>query len=229
LVIMGFSRIQKTHVLIGLSICYLGTILLPLISKSLFDLEATGLKLLRYVGIQSILCFALIYFVLNVEKRTWASIGFVRFNLRRDILWALLGFVLGGLSFAISGPVIAMMDMDTTMDGVLALMEYPVWFRIGIAITAGITEEILFRTYAIERLTEWTGSILIGSILSILLFAGFHIPFWSLGGAIQIGIGTIIWTWIYYKTRSIWPMMIMHVINDLFAFVLLPYLFGHGV
>lgn len=217
---------QKYLGLIGLAFCYLGTIYLPVLLNKIIPVDIHSIKFLRYAILQCFLGGGLLYYVKKVEKRSWASIGFKKFVASRDVKWGLIGFGLGGLSFAISGPIIAMMDMETTMDGVMDLMKYPLWFRIGIAIIAGITEEILFRTYPIERIKEWSGSIWVGAVISIVLFTLLHIPFWSLGGGIQIGIGTIIWTMIYVKTRSIWAMMIMHVANDLFAFVLLPYLFG---
>lgn len=223
---MGMTFKQKYLTLIGLAFCYLGAIYLPALMNKLLPLEAYTLKFVRYFLLQCFLCFGLLYYVKIIERRTWATIGFKKFVFSRDVKWGLIGFGLGGLSFAISGPIIAMMDMETTMDGVMNLMKYPLWFRVGIAFTAGITEEILFRTYPIERIKEWSGSIWLGAIISILLFAAMHIPFWSLGGGIQIGIGTIIWTLIYVKTRSVWSTMIMHVCNDLFAFLLLPYLFG---
>jgi len=220
------NREQKIFALIGFCICYLGTIYVPVLFNAIFNFERGELKFLQYAFLHISLFLGILYYVKKVEKREWSSLGFKSFDGARDVKWGLIGFGLGGMSFAITGPIVAMLDMESTMDGVMKLMIYPLWIRIGIAIIAGITEEVLFRTYPIERLTEWTGSIWLAALISIVLFAGLHIPFWSLGGAIQIGIGTIIWTLIYVKTRSIWAMIIMHVVNDLFAFCLLPYLFG---
>jgi len=224
--LVKMTRRQKYLTLIGFCICYLGTIYIPAFLRYIIEIDRVELKFLRYALFQVFLCTGLLYYIKKIEKRDWSSIGFKKFKGSRDIKWGLIGFGLGGFSFAITGPLVAYWSMESTMDGVMKLMEYPLWFRIGIAIIAGITEEVLFRTYPIERITEWSGNIWIGVVISIILFAGLHIPFWSLGGGIQIGVGTIIWTLIYVKTRSIWAMMIMHVINDLFAFALLPFLFA---
>lgn len=217
---------QKYQIILGMILCYIGTIYLPPLIKRFFTMDEVGLKFSCYALIQIGLCLSIIYYVLKIEKRPLSSIAFKKFKASRDIKWGLIGFGLGGMSFAITGPVLAIMGMETTMDGIDKLMAYPIWFRIGVALIAGTTEEVLFRAYPMERLSEWTGSIWIAGLLTVLLFAGLHIPFWSYGGAIQIGIGCIIWTLIYIKTRSIWTMVIMHVVNDLFAFVCLPYLFG---
>lgn len=219
------TKKQKYLALVGFCICYLGTIYLPVLCKSIVDLKTVEFKFLRYAFLQISLCVGILWYVKSIEKRDGSSIGFKKFKGTRDVKWGMIGFALGGMSFALSGPLVAYFGMESTMDGVMKLMEYPLWFRIGIAFIAGFTEEILFRTYPIERITEWTSNIRIAVLISILLFTGLHIPFWSLGGGIQIGIGTVIWTLIYVKTRSIWAMIIMHTLNDLFAFVLLPYLF----
>lgn len=220
------TKQQKNLALLGLGICYLGTIYLPVLLKAMIDIEHMGLRFLRYVSVPVLLCTGMLYYVRVAEQRSWASIGFKSFDGGRDVKWGMIGFGLGGMSFAITGPVVEMLGMESTRDGILKLMEYPLWVRVGFAVTAGITEEILFRTYPIERIREWSGNIWLAAFVSISLFAVLHLPFWSLGGGIQIGVGTIIWTLIYIKTRSIWAMMIMHVANDLFAFVMLPYMFG---
>lgn len=220
------NKKQKSLAVVGLFICYAGTIFNQLLLKQFFPSENVWVKMFIFGFSQISLCLAILYYVLTVEKKSLASIGFKKFKVSRDIKWGLIGFGLGGLSFAITGPLIAMLDMETTMDGVMKLVTYPIWFRIGVAVIAGTTEELLFRTYPIERLQQWTGNIWIAGLLALVFFAALHIPFWSMGGAIQIGVGTLIWTLIYIKTRSIWAMMIMHVINDLFAFVALPMIFG---
>lgn len=220
---------QKILAVVGFCICYLGMIYLPQFLKILFGFESSHLKFLQYVTLQIFLAAGILYYVKKVEKRDLTSIGFKRFKAGRDIMWGLIGFGLGGLSFAVTGPIVALLELESTIDGIMKLLAYPMWMRLGMAITAGVTEEILLRTYPIERIKEWTGSIWLAALISIILFGGLHIPFWSLGGAIQIGVGTIIWTLIYIKVRSIWPMIIMHVLNDILAFVALPIMFGQVV
>lgn len=217
---------EKVNTIIGLIIGYAGIILFPRMVGNILNPEAAEMKIVLHFVTHVLLCFGLLYHVKYVEKRTWSGIGFIPFEPERDLKWGLIGFVLGGMSFAITGPLVEYLGMSSTAEGIIRLAQYPIWIRVGISLVAGTTEEILIRTYPIERLREWTGSIWHGAIISVVLFGALHLPFWSLGGGIQIGIGTIIWTLIYIKTRSIWTMMIMHVANDLFAFVLLPIIFS---
>lgn len=93
-----------------------------------------------------------------------------------------------------------------------------------IALTAGVTEELLFRGYAIERLSEISGSTTIGACAAYVIFVGLHAPFWGIGGTLQIGVWSLLVTWLYVRRRTLVPCIVMHVLNDLFAFVLMPFL-----
>lgn len=104
----------------------------------------------------------------------------------------------------------------------------PTWLVVIIALTAGITEEVLFRGYPIERLAELTGELWVGAAVTFVTFTAVHIPFWGLGGAIQIGAWTLVVTVVYVRTRNLIACMLMHIANDLFAFVILPILFASG-
>ena len=219
------TRKKITQTILGLLICYVTVIYIPQGIKLFFKAEGEVSKFLIYAFCQIGLCLSLLFYVLKVEKRSLASIGFKPFIGERDVKWGLIGFGLAGISFAITGPLLESFGFESTRDEVIKLAKYSIWMRIGIAVIAGFPEEILFRTYPLERLSELFGNIWIAGLISLILFAGLHLPFWSLGGAIQIGIGTLIWTLIYIKTRSIWTMIIMHTVNDLFAFVVLPYFF----
>ena len=138
----------------------------------------------------------------------------------------MIGFGLGGVIFGITGPILEELGLNSTREGIMVLGSMLVWMRVFIAMTAGITEEILLRTYPIERLKEWSGNIWLAALRAFVIFVLLHLPFWSLGGTIQIGLATLIWTLIYIKTRSLWTMIIMHCVNDLFAFVMLPNFFA---
>ena len=71
------------------------------------------------------------------------------------------------------------------------------------------------------------GAIIAGIIVSQLIFAFVHIPAYGfdvLKLVVGIGIGSIILPIIYVKTKSVTLTYIIHLINDLLAF--LPLIFG---
>jgi len=95
----------------------------------------------------------------------------------------------------------------------------PIYLQLFIVITAGITEEIIFRGYLIERLNLLSKNLIISGIISYILFVIFHIPFWGLGGAIQIAFWTIPITIYYIKRRNLTTCILVHLAYDATIFV----------
>jgi membrane protease YdiL (CAAX protease family) len=81
-----------------------------------------------------------------------------------------------------------------------------------IAITAGITEEILFRAYAITRLEElgWQRAAF---IVPGVIFTALHL-YQGLLALALIGAVTVAFTWLYRWRRSVWPVMVAHALFD---------------
>lgn len=155
------------------------------------------------------------------ERRTMASVGVKRMS-GRDVLWAVVGFVVGAFSFILTSPLVNALGLGTTSRGIIQLAQTPIALRVVIIITAGITEEILFRGYPIERLTEMTGRIGWGAGIAYIMFVLLHIPFWGIGGTIQIGVWSLVVTLLYVRRRNLPACMLMHILNDAYAFLLLP-------
>lgn len=221
---MKRHAIWKT--LLGLFVCYvIGTQLARILVK-VFAVENTSSKVILILACQIITAALVLFVVKKIEGRDLTSIAMGPFVGARDIKWGLMGFGIGGMSFALTGPLVEYYNLGSTIEGITFMGELPVWQRIFIAFTAGTCEEIYLRAYPIERLSEYCSPYL-AALITIVIFMALHIPFWSLGGALQIGVATVVWTAIYLKTRSVWAVMIMHVCNDLFAFVFLPYVFAN--
>ena len=81
-----------------------------------------------------------------------------------------------------------------------------------ISLTAGVTEEVVFRAYAITRLEElgWKRAAF---IVPGLVFTLLHL-YQGLFGAVLIGSVTVVFTWLYRWRRSIWPVMVAHALFD---------------
>lgn len=78
------------------------------------------------------------------------------------------------------------------------------------------TEELFFRGVVTKLLLKLRTSHWVGIILSAILFALIHGNLAQMPGAF---IGGIVYGWIYYKTRSIYPTFIMHAINNVVVFI----------
>lgn len=93
-----------------------------------------------------------------------------------------------------------------------------------LSITAGVTEEIIFRGYAITRLREigWGRA---AWIVPGAVFTALHLYQGVLALAV-IGVVTAILTWLYWTRASIWPAVVAHALYD--AAILTLVLAGPG-
>jgi membrane protease YdiL (CAAX protease family) len=167
--------------------------------------------------------FLILGLVVAWERRPLASIGF-RSAGWRGLLLGVAGFLLGALLFIATAPLVLALGLEGTTPGIMRLAQLSLAERAMVVVTAGVTEEVLFRGYPIERLAGLLGGVGRAATIAYLVFVALHLPFWGPGGTIQIGAWSVVVTWLYVKTRSLLPGMLMHLLNDAYAFLLLPLL-----
>ena len=97
---------------------------------------------------------------------------------------------------------------------------FPVLF--GLFLTGAFLEEIFYRGYIIERLTMLTGKNWLAGLVSWITFTFVHIKFFGLGPTLDVGVLSAGLVILYLKERSIWPCIVVHGINDAFAFLIAP-------
>jgi membrane protease YdiL (CAAX protease family) len=91
------------------------------------------------------------------------------------------------------------------------------WMLILFSIlTAGITEEIVFRGYIIERIHEITNKTWLGVLISIIAFVLPHTISWNMTHviAVVLPLGAIL-TGLYLWKRNVIFNMIVHIVIDL--------------
>jgi len=163
----------------------------------------------------------LLVLVVLWERKPLSSIGIRRMS-RKDVLWAVVGFLLGGVIIMGTMPLVQRLGLSSTENGVRHLMQLPIWLRMAMVLTTGVSEEILYRGYLIERLDVFSGRIGLSASLSWFVFVALHLPFWGLGGAIQIGLGSIVLYALYVWRRNLPACMLMHILNNAVALLLVP-------
>ena len=163
-----------------------------------------------------IVAIALLILVKYGEGRPYSSIGFSPITIKEGLLAIGIGIVL-----SISVPLLTLLAsqfLPSAEDGsILDATVQNSWQMLLLGVlTAGITEEIIFRGYLIERLQELTGRPLIAVGVSVLAFALPHILNWNvthvLGVVLPLGL---ILSWLYLWKRNILFNMIVHVVIDL--------------
>jgi membrane protease YdiL (CAAX protease family) len=104
----------------------------------------------------------------------------------------------------------------------------PIWVTLPAWLTAIFTEELLFRSYAIERLSILTGKRWLAALISLITFVIFHALAWDLVHVLTVVLpaGLMI-TAVYLWRRSLWFVVVIHAVHNLplvLLSLLAPYL-----
>lgn len=183
------------------------------------DPTASGAIVVRELSILALTAL-LIWIVVKGERRPLSSIGLRAAGLGRSAAW---GAGLAVVAFAV---VIACLAAYSAFgihygDGPAISRALPVTL-LAVA-RAGISEEVFYRGFAIERLESLTGSKWIAAAVALLLFAAFHYRQGLPGVWIALLIGGL-FTAFYLWKRNLVATIIAHFIVDFVPNVLLPFL-----
>lgn len=94
-----------------------------------------------------------------------------------------------------------------------------------VMLRAGITEEIFYRGFAIERLQSLTGSKYIAALVPLAVFAIAHYR-QGMGGIVAALVLGGIFTWFYMKYRDLLASMTAHFLGDFVLNVVMPLVSG---
>ena len=153
-------------------------------------------------------------FILAMERRSLASVGFHRPT------WKTLALGIGGgvavLAFAGSLvlfvlPILHLKQNPATLSHMLAT---PYWYRVALVTRAAFCEELLVRGYGIERLQELTGSKWLAGAVTLVVFTLGH---WSYGTIAQLLVAAaagFVLTVLFLWRRDLVANMIAHWITD---------------
>lgn len=87
------------------------------------------------------------------------------------------------------------------------------------AITAGITEEFIFRGYILSRLSYFFKNKHIAVILSALMFAFIHLAYKTVNELLFAFLIGLIYGYFYQRYRNITVLVIVHFLVDTVAFL----------
>ncbi|MEA1965264.1 MAG: type II CAAX endopeptidase family protein [Candidatus Aerophobetes bacterium] len=165
-----------------------------------------------------------LWFMLRKYGYRFKDIGWDNFK-ARDIGWAVMFFAIAiyvwwGLSIGLSKIGIGW-EMEYHF---ASPFEVFIIFFFAV-ITAPICEETFFRGYLITILNGKT-RLWLACVFSIVLFALYHFFPFGIGAFILILFWSVFPTILFVWRKSIYPGIIMHALNNLFAWVMLPLLFG---
>jgi membrane protease YdiL (CAAX protease family) len=93
----------------------------------------------------------------------------------------------------------------------------PIWFQAPSVVLYAMLEEIACRSYTIERLTEFTGSLTLASIANLILELLAHIPFWGIAYLWVVAPLQCIFILLYLWRRNSVTSAIAHLLIDSWA------------
>lgn len=169
-------------------------------------------------------CFVAIGLLWLILKS--ATLGFKDIGLRdfhiSHIGWAFLFFVIGVITWGIVSSLLARVNLTTDWG---AEIRFSQPFEISIifvyaVFAAPLAEELLFRGFFITSVGKFIRPLM-AAVISILIFSIYHFLAFGLAGGLLMLFWAPLPTVLFLWKRSLYPGMIMHAINNLFAYILI--------
>lgn len=158
---------------------------------------------------------AIVAYTWVVEGRDSASLGLRWDGLRPFLRRVAVGLVAMLGASVVLAPVHERLGTDELEAGMAAFTDLDWPGRLFVALTAGVTEEVLFRGYALERVEELTGSRLVAAAVTTGAFVlGHRGETWGWKSLVQIAQPAVIVTALYLRSRDLLALMTIHALND---------------
>lgn len=162
------------------------------------------------------LAFAVLVFTRVIENLPLTTIGWKPLSWKSALLAIGLGILLSLLVPVLTLLVSAIFPPSNS--GTIAQVASDFSWQVLLlsVFTAGVTEEILFRGYALERLQELTGDKWISGLISLVFFVVVHTTGWDIAHIIGVVLPLgIIMTGLYFWQRNLLFVMIVHTVINL--------------
>ena len=185
-----------------------------------FGSEVVGSTVLNWFALWSAASLTLLILVLG-ERQPLSAIGFHRFT------WKSLGFgialaVVVIMMFPLASMILKALNIPNPQTALAQVATWPLWLRVGTLLTAGVTEEILFRGYPISRLKVVTGSTAIAALIPFVVFVALHLPSWGAAHLLFVSLAAALFTVAFLWRRDLWANIIAHLVVDSVPLFILP-------
>lgn len=217
---MSFSKIKKHLPFIFALLIII--IILPSVDFYLgWDKNLIQNSYILFQGLifQWVIVIILFLIIFYWEKKPIRSIGIKKISIK-DIIWVVLVLFICFVGYFFSTIIIEKMGLTAQNNYYSDMLILPISIIIFSILTTSITEEIIFRGYLIERFNLLTNHLFLAAAISYFIFVLYHLPFWGVGGTIQVAIWAIPVTFLYVYTRNLTSCIIVHIITN--ATILIP-------
>lgn len=162
-----------------------------------------------------LIALGVLFFTWRKANGSLKAIGF------RAITWKSAVAAVGvGVILSLLVPVLTLLAAQlipsSASGGIIGTAaEHPSWVILLSVLTAGVTEEIIFRGHLIERLVDVTNRPWSAALISVCAFTLPHLAGWNLTHVVGVVVplGAVL-TAIYMWKRNVLFVMIVHIVID---------------
>ena len=150
------------------------------------------------------------------EGTPLSAIGLVRPRLRS----VALGLGIGAgvfVALALIALTLSRFGLFDNNEASETVLQWPLSFRVAVALAAGLVEETLYRGYAIERLSAIIGARWLAGGVALAAFALAHVPFWGWSAIATPIVGGAFFTILYLWRRDLVACIVAHATIDVIA------------
>ncbi|MGH8146841.1 MAG: lysostaphin resistance A-like protein [Rhodanobacteraceae bacterium] len=101
------------------------------------------------------------------------------------------------------------------------LVNLPFGYRCLIVVTAAVTEEVLYRGYAVGIGQLLFGSLWVACAVSVVAFTLAHLK-WGFAHLMPVFVSAVVFTLLFVFTRNLWLCILAHAIVDGAGFLAVP-------
>lgn len=153
----------------------------------------------------------LLLYVFAVERRGLASLRLIRPS-GKDLEWA---WYVWGATMVYSW-LIGLLRPQAGNAGIDTITAMPVLVVLALVVTTAVTEEILWRGYAVERFAAlFGGRLWLGALVSAVIFAAGHVPFFGAEWLVYQAPGALALYGYYLWRRNLVGAMLLHLLGNL--------------
>lgn len=165
------------------------------------------------------LVVAVLLYVTRIEQRPLSSIGFRAPGVMDMVLALVTGVLIVAVLALMYLVVFPALHWDETKQ-LQTLTAVPFWLRFMTVVRAAVSEEVLFRGYALERTQELTGSRAAAGLFTWAIFTLEHLSYWGWHHLLIAGLAGAMLTLLYLWRRNLWGNMMAHFMVDAVGFLL---------
>lgn len=171
-------------------------------------------------GIFWALTVILLGYVLFIEHRPLSSIGLRRPTWKGVAVGLLVAILLLLGAALIVTVLFPLLGLQMNEKGMKALTSAPIWFLILVLARAAVFEEIYYRGFAIERLSEITRLRWFAAVASLAAFTFAHLTYWGWTHLILVAFAGGALTGLYLVRRDLTANITSHFVFDVCGLLL---------